>query len=72
MLGSGILCLITTMIQHHLNSLLLMAYFMSERLKEGLMCMRESDPFVYKKKTNPDTLMTSDEDCMLHCHDTQA
>lgn len=33
--------------------LLLMAYFMSVRLKEGLTCMEESDPFAFEKK-NPD------------------
>lgn len=30
--------------------LLLMAYFMSLRLKEGLTCMEESDPFAFEKK----------------------
>lgn len=27
-----------------------MAYFMSVRLKEGLTCMEESDPFAFEKK----------------------
>lgn len=51
--------------------LLLMAYFMSVRLKEGLTCMEESDPFAFEKQT-PDTLVISDEDCMLYQHETQA
>lgn len=44
---------------------------MSVRLKEGLTCMEESDPFAFEKK-NPDTLVISDEDCMLYQHETQA
>lgn len=47
-----------------------MAYFISEGLKEGLMCMEESNPFAFEK--NPDTLMISDEDWILHEHETQA
>lgn len=39
------------------------------RLKEDLTCMEESDSFDFEK--DPDALVISGNDCMLHQHETE-